>query len=66
MPWVLVAIAVVWALSLMLILALCLSARRLDTNIRSGDDVATPSRTTTVEAPAVIEDISSVRRPAPS
>jgi hypothetical protein len=39
MPWVLVAFAVVWVLTLVLVLALCLSVRRIDTAIVGTDDV---------------------------
>jgi hypothetical protein len=62
--WVLVAVAVVWAFSLLLVVALCLSARRIDKEISVADEVPPPPRSAAPEPPAAIEDISTARRAA--
>ena len=63
MSWVLVAVGVVWVLSLLLVIALCLSARRTDKKIQGVDGVAGALRIASVEPPAPLEDIT-VRRTA--
>jgi hypothetical protein len=63
MSWVLVAVAVVWVLSLLLVVALCLSARRTDRKLRGMEDVAGPPLVRAAEPSAGIEDIT-VRRTA--
>ena len=63
MSWVLVAVAVVWVLSLLLVLALCLSARRTDNKLWGVDDIAGASRIPAAESPAPLDDIT-VRRAA--
>jgi hypothetical protein len=63
MLWVLVAVAVGWVFALVLVFALCLSARRIDEAIVGADDVAAPPRSDSAEPAAGLDDIT-VRRTA--
>jgi hypothetical protein len=57
MPWVLVAFAVVWVLTLVLVFALCLSVRRIDEAIVGTDDV-TATRSAGGEPAGELDDIT--------
>jgi hypothetical protein len=63
MPWVLVAVAVMWVMALVLVFALCLSARRSDEEIDGADDLGAQHPSSTAEPSEGVDDIS-VRRTA--
>ena len=63
MSWVLVAVGVVWVVSLLLVVALCLSARRSDKRIFGLEALAEAPPSASAEPPSELEDIT-VRRPA--